>query len=276
MTTRQGRILETVERNLPLSDVLVIDCHVHLGDAAGNFIPWPDAEGMLVSMDSVGINQSCVSSLRSLTSDVRTGNDEVIALTGRYPDRFIGYAVANPNYSDQMEGELERCFRHAGIQGIKIHPASYIHNYPIDGPNYHPVWEFARQRGCPVLTHAGPGTEWHTCGPRGIAAVAESYPEVNLIIGHSGSYHSMAALDEFIAVVRRYANLYLDTSAMGRFYRSVDYMVQHVGAERVLYGTDAPWHSFIAEFGPIVYARISDAEKEKILGLNMARLLDRA
>lgn len=274
MNTERGRILETVERNLPLNDVLVIDCHVHLGLSA-NFIPWPDADGILFSFDRLGINQGCVSSLRALSSSMREGNDEVIALTEQYPDRFVGYAVANPNYPNEIESELERCFRYPGIQAIKIHPASYVHNYPIDGPNYRPVWEFALKHGCPVLTHAGPGTEWHTCGPKGIAAVASWYPGVNLIVGHSGSYHSMAALDEFIEIVRHHENLYLDTSAMGRFYRAVDYMVQQVGADRVLYGTDAPFHSFIAEFGPVVYARISDAEKEKILGLNMAGLLDR-
>ena len=66
---------------------------------------------------------------------------------------------------------------------------------------------------------------------------------------------------------------FLDLSAMGRFYRAVDYMVQRVGSERVLFGSDGPFHSFTVELGHVVYARLSDADKERVLGLNLARLV---
>jgi predicted TIM-barrel fold metal-dependent hydrolase len=50
-------------------------------------------------------------------------------------------------------------------------------------------------------------------------------------------------------------------------------MVDRVGSERVLFGSDGPFHSFIAEFGAVVYARISEEAKENVLGRNTARLL---
>ncbi len=181
--------------------------------------------------------------------------------------------MINPHFSDDAEAELERCFRHPGIKGIKIHPASYVHDYPINGAKYQPVWRYASKHGCPVLTHAGPRTERHTCGPELIAAVARSYPEVNIIIGHTGSYDSWDSLEDHIEIIRKYDNLYTDFSGMARFYRVVEYLLKRLGSDKLLFGSDSTDLSMEAELGHVVYARISDEDKEKILGRNIARLM---
>lgn len=273
MAEQSDPIKALVENDLPLDDILVIDCHGHNGHS-WHWIPYNDAPGIITTMDRVGIDMFCISSMQALAGDYRVGNDEIIALTEKYPDRFIGYAVANPRYVNEIEAELERCFQYEGVRGIKIHPTTYVHSYPINGPNYEPVWEFAKRHNCPVLTHAGPRSERHTCGPDLIADVARRHPQVNLIIGHAGSYDSWQALDDHIQVVQRHDNLFLDISTMNRFYRSIDYMVEKVGGEKVLFGSDGPFHSIIAEFGVVVYARISEEAKRNVLGLNMARLLN--
>lgn len=270
---RSSRILEAAERGEPLRDVLIIDAHTHLLGGGGNYTPWADAEGMLQVMDQTGIDSACISALRALHEDAVAGNDEILDLARRHPGRFIGFAVYNPHRPEEGAAELERCFRDPGMRGIKVHPASYVHDYPLDGPNYEPVWEFASRHDCPVLTHAGPRSEVQRCGPEILARVAARHPQVHLLIGHSGSYDSMDALEAHLEIVRLYDNLYLDLAAMGRFYRAVDYMVQRVGSERVVFGSDGPFHSFTAELGHAVYARIADADKERVLGLNMARLL---
>ena len=273
MLERSDPIKVLVENDLPLDGILVIDCHGHNG-RSWHWIPYNDALGIITTMDRVGIDMFCISSMQALTGDYRAGNDEMISLTQKYPDRFIGYAVANPRYVDEIEAELERCFQYEGVRAIKIHPTTYAHCYPINGPSYEPVWEFAKRHNCPVLTHAGPRSERHTCGPDLIADVARRHPEVNLIIGHAGSYDSWQALDDHIQVVQQHENLFLDISTMNRFYRSIDYMVDKVGSERVLFGSDGPFHSIIAEFGAVVYARISEEAKRNVLGQNMARLLN--
>ncbi len=272
MALQRDRILTWVENDQPLDGVLVIDCHVHVGKS-WHWMAYHDEHGLLTTMDRLGIDKICVSSMMALLYDFQAGNDQVMALAEQYPDRIVGYAVVNPRYVNDMEAELERCFRHPGMRGIKIHPTTYVHHYPLDGPNYEPVWSFAERKGCPVLTHAGPRSERDTCGPHLIANVAKRYPDVNIIIGHAGSYDSWVSLDEHIGIVKQHDNLYLDISTMNRFYRSVDYMVNRVGSERVLFGSDGPFHDIIAEFGAVVYARIGEEAKENVLGRNMARLL---
>jgi predicted TIM-barrel fold metal-dependent hydrolase len=270
---RSSRFLQAAESGEPLRDVLIIDAHTHLLGGGGNYTPWQDADGMLMAMDQIGIDRACSSALRALNGDLIGGNNAMLELVTKHPDRFVGFVVYNPRLPDVSEAELERCFREPGVRGIKVHPASYVHDYPLDGPNYEPVWEFARRRGCPVLTHAGPRSELHRCGPDLIDRVATRHPQVDLLIGHSGSYDSMDALESHIQVVVRHDHLFLDISAMGRFYRAVDYMVQRVGSARVVFGSDGPFHSFSAEVGHVVYARMTDADKENVLGLNMEALL---
>lgn len=272
-TPERDAILARIENDLPLDDIFVIDSHGHNGGSWGHWVPYHDAPGIVTTLDRVGIDMMCISAIKALASDYVDGNDDMIELTEEFPSRFVGLAVANPRFEDDIDAELTRCFANKGVRGIKIHPTTYVHDYPINGSRYEPVWEFAKRQNCPVLTHAGPRSEYPRCGPDLIADVARRHPEVNILIGHTGSYDSWISLDEHIEITRRHDNLFLETSTMNRFYRAVDYMVQQVGSEKVIFGSDGPFHSIIAEFGSIVYARITQRDKENVLGLNMARLL---
>ncbi len=88
MANGKGRILAQVERNQPLTDVLVIDSHAHIGLSVWNYMPWPEVKDILVTMDQLGIDKTCVSSFLALFNDYKRGNDEVIQATQDYPDRF--------------------------------------------------------------------------------------------------------------------------------------------------------------------------------------------
>jgi len=65
-------------------------------------------------MDKFGLSKACVSHSIAITSDFRLGNRLVYEALEKYPDRFIGYAVLNPNYPEEIEEELEVCFKRCG------------------------------------------------------------------------------------------------------------------------------------------------------------------
>ena len=56
-------------------------------------------------------------------------------------------------------------------------------------------------------------------------------------------------------------------------YRIVEHFVSEVGAERVLFGTDAPWMSIQQQLGRVLFADIPDAAKRQILVGNAQQLL---
>ena len=49
-------------------------------------------------------------------------------------------------------------------------------------------------------------------------------------------------------------------------------MVEKLGADRILFGTDFVWIGAPFQLGAIAYADISDEDKRKIFGLNALRL----
>ena len=264
-------IADKVKDGLPLEDVLIIDAHAHLGACADGrmYIPTPDADTMVRLMDRMGVDLACINA--SVTSpDYRKGNDLTAEAVRRYPDRFVGLARVNPHYPDEVRPELERCFEELGMKGIKIHPT--CNDYPVDGEGYEEVWRFASERRTFVLSHT-----WYnssTCSPRMFASLAERYPDVTIILGHSGG--NPKGYMEAIGVARRYPNVYLDLCGSLITGAWVKRIVEAVGAEKVLYGTDFPFIDPFYEFGKVCFAGIGEEEKRRVLGLNMAEILRKA
>ena len=53
----------------------------------------------------------------------------------------------------------------------------------------------------------------------------------------------------------------------------VEILVNHVGADRVIFGTDMPGRSFTSQLAKVLGADLSAKDKQKILYGNMARVL---
>ena len=262
------QIKEAVEKGLPLKDVLVIDAHAHLGACSDNlmYIPTPDADTMVRLMDKMGVDQTCASAILAFP-DYTRGNDLMAEAVKKYPDRFVGLAVVNPHYAEDVRPELERCFDRLRMRGIKIHPT--MNDYPVDGKNYDEVWKFASERKSFVLSHT-----WHdtpTCSPGKFVSIAHKYPDVPFILGHSGG--QAKGYQEAIKAVKQCPNLYLDLTGSLITGTWVERMVEAVGAERILYGTDFPFIDPFYEFGKVCYTRINEEAKKRILGLNMAEII---
>ena len=79
----------------------------------------------------------------------------------------------------------------------------------------------------------------------------------------------------FIDTVKKYDNVYLDLCDIHRHSGIVDKMVENVGADKVLYGTDAPWYDHMYCLGSVLFSHISDDDKYKILNANAAKLAER-
>ena len=77
---------------------------------------------------------------------------------------------------------------------------------------------------------------------------------------------------ESIEVAKRARNVYLDVCGSQLFYGMLERMVREVGASRVLFGTDLPFIDPRYQLGRVLFARVPDSRKRKILGTNAARL----
>jgi hypothetical protein len=249
-----------------LEGEFIIDSHCHMGPYFNFHIPKNDAASMVEVMDRLNVKMACTSPHVGITPDFRTGNNMAAQAMQDYPGRFFGYITINGNYPEDIPDEIERCYS-MGMRGFKIHPS--LHGYPADGDNLKLMWEFANEKGMPVLSHTWSGDR--TCSPGVLGRMAEQYPSVPVILGHSGG--TLPGYNEAIEVAKKQENVYLETCCSNVMYGTIERFVREVGADKILFGSDMPFVNANAQIGKILYAKISDEDKRKILGLNMGKII---
>lgn len=259
-------ILQQVRQGEPITACEVIDCHGHIGPPAAFHSADPEADGLLRTMDRLGIRRTAISACSAIfAGDPAAGNDATAEAVRRYPDRLIGYVRVNGNYPDGAVAELERGFDRLGLTHVKLHPGT--DQYPIDGAGYADVWPFANERGAVVLIHTW--GEQSRAPARACAKIAERHPNLKILLGHAGGPDGV---DEACRVARDVANVFVDTVLSMRRLGRIEYMVEHAGVENVLYGSDVTFLHAAPAVGQVAYARLSQSDKSAILGLNARRL----
>lgn len=256
---------EQLRRGEPLRDLPIIDGHAHLGEWPGFFINQPDAGTMIEVMDRIGMQAAIVSANAALSSDPEYGNQMVLRAVQSYPGRILGYVVANPHYAEDLEGSLHRYLDQPGIVGIKLHPETHD-DYPLLGPRYEPVWAVATERRVPVLFHTYFGGD----SPEEIAELARRYPEVPLLVGHMLQDKSLEAMAE---LANAFPNIYVDLSVPETFGVTEFFVEALDDIRKIIFGTDFPWGNCHFRVGAVIYARIPEEAKRRILGQNIVELL---
>lgn len=255
-------ILTNWENGLGFPDVLVIDGHAHIGE-------WPHAttyhsveqavEETVSFLDANGVDLACSmgGGYMFAGSDYRLGNDFLLEVCSRLPNRLVGFAHVNPNDSlDAILAELDRVYE-AGIRCIKLINA-YQEQYPGDGPNLMAVYGFAAKHHMLILNH------YWTADV--LMRISADFPETDFICGHYGEGQD--------AVLEARDNVYANIWGYGA-YGWLDRGIANVGSGKFLFGSDAFLNPMSVGLGPVVYAPVSDEEKRLILGITMARLLDK-
>ncbi|MGD9496528.1 MAG: amidohydrolase family protein, partial [Armatimonadota bacterium] len=238
-----------------LSGQRFCDSHGHLGEASPNHVNHLPVEGMVREMDRCGVEVSLVFGLEGVLGDETWANDYVADAVRRFPERFVGLTLANPNHGEAaMRAEMQRGLE-MGLTGVKLIP--HYQGYPTDGPLIDVACDFCHEHGFFILNH-----DWGL--PAQIERLCTTYQDACFITGHSnGSYGE---------VTRRVPNLFVGTCPF-LAWGQCEQFVAIYGAERLLLGTDLTDLPIGWGLGPIFFARIPETDKRKILGENLRRLL---
>ena len=256
-------IAEKILNGLPLDDVFVFDVHGHYGPSPGVFLLDCYADGMLATMDKLGINSICVSSTEGLYNNVEAGNDIVEKVAKENPSRIYGYALPSPHY----EYDLSKYFYPgSGILGIKIIATSQ--NSEIRNKNYIPALELADKLSLPVLFHA-----WDAGEVNQAVELATRFKNAKVILAHAG-VTSLTAKLAAIEGVKKCENVFVDTAVSIAYEGAIEWIVSKVGVDRVLYGSDLPYFDCRQTFGKIALSKLSETDKIKIYGENAKKVFD--
>jgi predicted TIM-barrel fold metal-dependent hydrolase len=100
-----------------------------------------------------------------------------------------------------------------------------------------------------------------------VAALAARFPDVRMICGHQGTDWELG-----IRQIRPHKNVYMEFSGWPPESGSLDFAVQELGVDRIVWGAHAPTRSFSNALSQIYDANLTVAQRRKILGTNLRTL----
>jgi predicted TIM-barrel fold metal-dependent hydrolase len=179
-------------------------------------------------------------------------------------DRAWALYWANPR-DDGCAAEASEYLEHPKFLGVKLHPL--LDSYHPNDPIVHPLARVVVEREVPVLIHCG-----HPIFtlPWSIEELIVEFPEARVILGHMG-HGNIVYINASIDVAARNPNVWLETSGMP-MHTKIKTAVERVGEDRVLYGSDAPFHDPGVEIRKVEVSGLGERQVRRVLGLNARRL----
>jgi|WetSurMetagenome_2_1015567.scaffolds.fasta_scaffold129467_2 uncharacterized protein len=244
----------------PLSGELVIDAHMHVDRFYNFLIPYPDPAMLFSRARRIGIRRLYGSSLLAIRGDAEQGNAGALMVQEKYNDLFFPYIVFKPNYPEESRATIDLAEKRQ-IRRFKIHDDGNGIRY--DHSSYLPLYEHANHTGSVVLVHTY--GEMHV---RPMLKIAAEFPRMKVLLGHSG------ITDEpvYAEAVRSRDNVFLETCCSLAWYGLIERLVAMAGPDRVVFGTDMPFMSADQQLGRVLFSRVSDEVKRRILGFNAQAL----
>ena len=240
-------------------------------------------------------------------------NEELSEMMRAHPDRFMGLAsIPLQDVAAAIE-VMEHAMGEMGFKGITI--GDHVDGVTLDDPRFTPFWGAVEQLGAVVFFHQcaatvveGRTTRYGlpnvignlveraiTFGTLVYGGVMDRFPDLKLCLGHAGGYtafgiarmdkgwqagamENMPEFEDARTVLERAPSEYVN-----RFWydsctyteSTLRYLLDVVGSDRVVLGTDYPAPMMEADPVPWINAMESLTQEEKvgILERNPARLL---
>lgn len=243
----------------------IFDIHIHLMGQ-----PAPDGEFMAFAKQwQMPFAVSCLGPKYMLTDPTFEqcveSNNMVLDLMNTHPDLAHGFCYVSQAHGAKAVEEVRRCIG-AGMVGIKLWVA-----VKVNDPRTFPIVQAAIELDVPILIHSYLRREEilpQESKPDEIAWLAGRYPRAKLIMAHMA-----LRWREGVDAVKDHPNIMVDTSGLDPELGSVEYSVEKLGADRVLYGSDAPGRDILCQIGRVMAADISEEDRNRILHGNAERLL---
>ena len=103
--------------------------------------------------------------------------------------------------------------------------------------------------------------------PMDLAKLAQRFPQVAMICGHSGGDWELG-----VRAIRPRRNVLLEFAGSDPHSGMVDYAIRELGVDRLVWGGHGPSRSYATEMGKVLDADISKADRMKIFGGNLRRI----
>lgn len=231
----------------------IVDPHMHVGDFP-LFDVGMDGDGLVRLFDEWGYAAGIV---------FHPDNALTRELVEGIPNAWALY-WANPRVEGCAE-EAADYLEHPKFLGVKLHPL--LDAFHPNDPSVHPLARILVQRRMPVLIHCG-----HPIFslPWSIEELIVEFPELRVVLGHMG-HGNIVYINAAIDIAARHPNVWLETSGMP-MHSKIRVAVERVGEDKVMYGSDAPFHDPGVEIRKVEASGLDPERRRRVLGLNARRL----
>jgi aminocarboxymuconate-semialdehyde decarboxylase len=272
-----------------------------------------DIAHRLRDMDAAGVDVHVLSatpqtylydqeaSLAAVTAAIQ--NDQMARHIAAHPDRFWGIATLPMQAPARAADELKRAVSKLGLRGAMI--GSNVMGRNLDDPSFEPLWATAEELGAFIFIHptgvagadrlksyylrnliGNPLDTTIAAASLYFGGVLDRHPHLTIVLAHGGGFTPyQAARWQHGWRVRPEPkkNIAMQPTAIAsRFYYDtilhsaavLEFLIGHVGADRVLLGSDYPYDMAMLDCARHVGGlRISEKDKAAILGQNAEALL---
>ncbi len=232
-----------------------VDAHSHVGSGAA---VW-SGQDVVDRMDTMKVDKTIIFPF----TEGQWDNGEIMKYVEENPDRLIPFCAVNPWDGQVAADDLENCLKR-GYKGVKLHPT--ICGFRLsDKKLVDPVFEVVQAYDAVVIVHGG--SDLYNC-PLEFDRMARRFPKVPLIMAHCGCFWEWELA---IELALENDNLYLETSRVPGF--ETDKVIQKLGGDKVIWGTDGPFCDYEWEFNKIRRYAKNDEEFDKIMGGTIMELI---
>jgi len=214
----------------------------------------------------------------SMGERLKSSNAWCCDVAEKYP-QLVPYIATDPWVLgvEEAQDHIREMVEQHGAKGIKVHQG--LQRFYMHDERMLAICRFCIETDIPILAHSGPlrGAEQYA-EPRAYAEVLKTFPELCLVLAHMGG----GAWQQTPEIARAYPNVYFDCCEIIEWTgapnaptdRELAQLIQDVGSERVMMGSDFPWYDIGHGAERIMeLPLLSKEQKEAILGANAIRIL---
>ncbi|MBT4499565.1 MAG: amidohydrolase [Gemmatimonadetes bacterium] len=273
---------------------MIVDTHVHVWEISEKYPVGPTAPGwnslpdepgtadeLLAEMDVEGVDQTVLVQTSWSTWD----NGYIADSVARFPERFIGHGLIDPQDPDNAE-QVRYWMGERGLAGFRFHPMYYPEEKILLTEQNGPMWEEIGSREAVIQFHLRAGFADQ------VADIARRYPHLKLLLDHMGypNIEEDPAAFQPIVDLARCDNVFLKLSdvagrsKLGFPYEDVHPFIRILlnafGSGRMLWGTGYPGHHRVKHSWPTLDDELrlvregvpflSESDREAILGRTAA------
>lgn len=281
-----------------VNNIEIIDSHVHTfsdDDIAGKIISSfnriYDIEftnpgngtiaNVLKNMEAGGIDRTVMVNFAP-PKIIHQNNMWTLETANKSEGKLIPLVSFHPEMDGVLTEHLEN-YIELGAKGIKLHPMAQ--GFDVRDERLDDLFRTCNEKHFPIVIHCGRVSNARLneysdfeC----ILPIIQNYTELPIILAHMADGNAERCLE----VSKKYNNVYFDTSIVITGYpeimavnepswlddKEVVSIINKIGAEKVVFGSDFPWGSPLHDLDRIMNIELDFSQKQLIFSGNAKRL----